>query len=79
VSAFHDYPEIDRIRYGIGCLHLEDLEEQAARVLGELDRLRAWKAEATAVLELWEQVWEAAGRPGQLGASKALSVLELFT
>ena len=37
----------------------------------ELERLRAWKAEAMVVLSEWEAAWEAAGRPGQLGSSKA--------
>lgn len=45
----------------------------------ELDRLRAWKAEALAVLGEWEFVWEAAGRPGALGESKARAVARLFT
>ena len=30
-----------------------------------------WKAEAIAVLNDWERVWVALGRPGPLGASKA--------
>jgi hypothetical protein len=37
----------------------------------EIDRLRRWKAEAMAVLGDWEKVYEALGRPGQLGESKA--------
>lgn len=37
----------------------------------ELKRLRAWKAEAMAVLNEWEAAWDAAGRPGPLGVSKA--------
>lgn len=41
----------------------------------ELHRLRAWKAEATEVIRAWEQVWEALGRPGRLGESKAAAVL----
>lgn len=40
----------------------------------ELRRLRAWKSEALEVLNAWEQVWEAAGRPGRPGSSKAESV-----
>lgn len=40
----------------------------------ELERLRAWKAEALEVLTGWERVWEAAGRPGRPGSSKAESV-----
>lgn len=45
----------------------------------ELERLRAWKAEAMEVLGQWEQVWEAAGRPGPLGGSKAEAAARLFT
>lgn len=41
----------------------------------EIERLRAWKAEATEVIGSWEQVWEALGRPGRLGESKAAAVL----
>jgi hypothetical protein len=40
----------------------------------ELDRLREWKESAIAVMNEWERVWEAAGRPGKLGGSKAASV-----
>ena len=41
----------------------------------ELADLRRWKTEATAVLEQWDRVWDAAGRPGPLGGSKAANVL----
>ena len=41
----------------------------------EIERLRSWKAEATEVLGSWEEVWEALGRPGRLGESKAAAVL----
>lgn len=40
----------------------------------EIARLRAWKAEALTVLAEWEETWEAAGRPGRLGGSKAIAV-----
>ena len=43
--------------------------------LDEFDRLTAWKAEALAVLDEWEKVYEALGSPGPLGASKAKSAL----
>ena len=42
----------------------------------ELERLRAWKAEAMVVLNEWEAAWEAAGRPGALGSSKAQATAE---
>jgi len=44
----------------------------------ELEHLARWKAESTEVLGAWEQVWEAAGRPGPLGGSKAEAVRALF-
>ena len=44
----------------------------------ELDRLRQWKSEAIAVLDEWEAVWVAAGKPGRLGQSKAAAVRQLF-
>jgi hypothetical protein len=47
-------------------------------VLPELAFLRRWRAEAIEVLNEWEQVWEAAGRPGPLGSSKARAVGALF-
>jgi hypothetical protein len=47
-----------------------DMASDLRRAAAEIERLRAWKAEAAAVLDAWEQVWEAAGRPGRLGSSK---------
>jgi len=40
----------------------------------EMEQLRRWKVEATAVLARWDRVWMLAGCPGPLGASKADSV-----
>jgi hypothetical protein len=40
----------------------------------EVRELEAWKESAMLVLGEWEEVWEAAGKPGRLGASKAVSV-----
>lgn len=42
----------------------------------EIEQLRRWKGEALIVLEDWEKVWEAAGRPGAWGSSKAVSTRE---
>lgn len=44
-----------------------------------LDRLTRWKAEALTVFAGWEATWEAAGRPGELGTSKAAAVLAALT
>ncbi len=41
MSAADDFPEIARLPQGIGCLVLEDCEEQAEMVLAEVDVLRA--------------------------------------
>ena len=46
------------------------------RRCSELKRLRAWKAEAIAVLSEWEETWVAAGCPGPLGSSKARNTSE---
>jgi len=40
--------------------------------------LERWRNEALIVLGEWEAVWIAAGRPGQLGASKPAAVRQLF-
>ena len=37
-----------------------------------------WKAEALEVLAEWDECWDAAGRPGQLGESKAVAVRRLL-
>lgn len=41
MTAADDFPEIARLPKGIGCLILEDLEEQAEMILAEVDVLRA--------------------------------------
>ena len=42
----------------------------------ELRRLRAWKHEALIVLKEWDEAWEAAGSPGDLGSSMAVSTTD---
>ena len=44
----------------------------------EISRLRDWKMSATEVISGWEDVWEAAGRPGRLGQSKSVAVMNLI-
>lgn len=51
----------------------EECEPLYSPSMSELERLRAWKAEATEVLKEWDEVWEIAGKPG-LGQSKARAV-----
>jgi hypothetical protein len=42
-------------------------------------KLEDWKESALSVLSEWDEVWEAAGKPGILGASKAASVREYIS
>jgi len=53
--------------------YIRELEAGRDALKAENERLTRWKAEATEVLAGWERVWDALGRPGPLGASKALS------
>ncbi|MDA1178796.1 MAG: hypothetical protein O2931_08380 [Planctomycetota bacterium] len=46
------------------------------RLRAQIRELEAWKESAMTVLGEWDEVWEAAGRPGRLGASKAVSLRE---
>ena len=39
----------------------------------EIDRLRRWKREATEVIERWDKVFDALGRPGRLGELKSVA------
>ncbi len=43
----------------------------------EIDRLRAWKAEALIVLNEWDEVWKLLGKPGSLGQTKARGVHDM--
>ena len=52
------------------------LEEIIRHQHTEIERLRRWQEEAIQVDDEWQKVWEAAGRPGRPGQSKALAVAE---
>ena len=52
---------------GIAC-HAE-----AHDLVREIQRLKRWKAEALHVLSQWDEAWQAAGCPGQLGESIPLA------
>lgn len=54
---------------------LTDGRQALTELLAEVDRLRRWKAEAMQVLEGWEVVYDALGRPGGLGESKPAAAL----
>ena len=71
MSARDDYPAI--------AVHSrwDGQEGQECRdALKEIDYLRRWQTEMIAVVSEWEKVWEAAGRPGPLGGSKAQNLLQ---
>lgn len=56
----------------------EAAEKLGARIdelVAEHERLHRWKREASEVMSKWEAVWEALGRPGKLGRSKAEGAL----
>lgn len=72
MSARDDYPAI---AFDALCA-VPETRQQFADALKEIDYLRRWQIEMIAVLSEWEKVWEAAGRPGQLGQSKATGLLE---
>lgn len=55
-----------------------DLFDQVDTLQREVRELEQWKKEALLVLGEWDRVWEAAGKPGRLGASKAVSVREFL-
>lgn len=49
----------------------EQLQRQAIGDAATIDRLAGWKESAMSVLAEWDRAWEAAGRPGHLGQSRA--------
>lgn len=56
----------------------EAAEKLGARIdelVAEQERLHRWKREACEVMTKWESVWEALGKPGKLGRSKAEGAL----
>jgi hypothetical protein len=50
--------------------------DEVKKLQREVRELKGWKESAMIVLAEWEQVWEAAGKPGRLGDSKAGAVRE---
>lgn len=53
-----------------------DLAAAVRDLADENERLRAWKAEALAVLAQWDEVHAALGSPGRLGQSMAVASRE---
>jgi hypothetical protein len=81
MSARDDYPAL----YDAACYYLhrdagtyEPKGRQMLAALDEIDLLRRWKAEAMLIMAEWDEVWEAAGRPGPLGKSKARIIQQVL-
>lgn len=45
----------------------------------EVERLTRWQAEATTILDGWDQVWHALGEPGRLGDYRFTACLTEIT
>jgi hypothetical protein len=80
-----DIVEKLRSRYKVICRICQHMDSDMGTVhavmdeaAAEIERLRRWKAEAIGVLEGWNTVWEAAGRPGRLGDSQFIAVAAEF-
>lgn len=60
--------------------HLKELNLKTETMLDIMtahgQRLEDWKESAMSILSDWDMVWEASGKPGKLGSSKAESVLK---
>lgn len=57
---------------------VSEKNEMLASHRDEIGRLMEWKESVMEILTKWDAVWEAAGRPGKLGSSKAESVREFI-
>jgi len=51
----------------------------ACAAADEIERLRRWKTDATYVLDAWQEAWELAGCPSNLGATKSEAMLDEIT
>jgi len=76
MTAAHDFPYPRPLPNQPELMHAAYATFLAA--CDEIDRLRAWKAEALVVLAEWDEVWVAAGKPGPLGTSKAAGLQRLL-
>lgn len=65
------YEVVERVE--LENLRLDDVA--VAELEAEIERLRGWKESAMSVMAEWDAVFEALGRPGPLGGSKATSAL----
>ncbi len=74
MSAYDEYHHLTGNKFRTGALGAVDCD----RAMDEIDRLRAWKADATQVIERWERCADAVeqmGYAGPLGGYKSDHVL----
>jgi chromosome segregation ATPase len=58
---------------------IESLEAENFRLETEIERLERWKTDATYVINAWEEAWESAAVPDNLGATKSEAMLDEIT
>lgn len=68
-------PDNEALGEWVDCPGCRRVHVRPACTPPEVESLRRWKAEATQVLDEWDRVWDALGKPGALGSSRALSSL----
>ena len=68
----------DKLRYDWAGLN-DPPVTVAEEAADEIVRLRRWKTGATYVLDAWQEAWELAGCPGNLGATKSEAMLDEIT
>lgn len=78
MSARDDYPKSASNAAFYAADFPGSLPSEADLMLNEIDYLRRWQLEMIAVVAEWEEVWQRAGRPGELGHSKAAGLYSLL-
>jgi hypothetical protein len=58
---------------------IERLEAENFRLATKIERLERWKTDATYVINAWEEAWESAAVPDNLGATKSEAMLDEIT
>ena len=58
---------------------IERLEAENFRLATKIERLERWKTDATFVINAWEEAWESAAVPDNLGATKSEAMLDEIT
>ena len=55
------------------------LSQDISNAEDEIERLERWKTDATYVINAWEEAWESAAVPDNLGATKSEAMLDEIT